>query len=286
MSVKYIFFEFLSFLFCVLISYFLAHFFKMIIKNFKNIKEHSKNIKIFSQYIKNYKNIRDKKVYKKLHSNKIIVLKSKNFLDFKNLEFSQNLYLNMYKYINFFDYIYNLDILFKDFNKINYLICKRKFEIYRLEGFCLGMSIKFVKEILTNNLEFIDFSQGPDDESISYQLLSELDMITPKQYLCSFMFLINKKLFSELFYLELFKLLGINIIKYVDKKLNNGIYLNYIYINENIGHMVVIKKEKNNYLFFDPNVGLLKLENINQIKKYIKNNYNNDNLNLYKVKVY
>uniref|UniRef100_A0A6C0ADI9 Peptidase C58 YopT-type domain-containing protein n=1 Tax=viral metagenome TaxID=1070528 RepID=A0A6C0ADI9_9ZZZZ len=279
MSIQYIFFEFLSVLFCVLI----INFFNIIIKNYKNIQEHSEKIKRFSQYIKNYKQTRDKKVYKKLHSNKIIVLKSKNFLDFKNLEFSQNIYLKIYKYIIFFDYIYNLDILFKDFNNINYLICKRKFEIYRLEGFCLGMSIKFVKEILTNNLEFIDFSQGPDDESISYQLLSELDMITPKQYLYSFMCSINKKLFSELFYLELFKLLGINIIKYVEKKLNNGIYLNYIYINENIFHMVVIKKEKNNYLFFDPNVGLLKLENINQIKKLIKNNYNSDNLNLYKV---
>uniref|UniRef100_A0A6C0ADT4 Peptidase C58 YopT-type domain-containing protein n=1 Tax=viral metagenome TaxID=1070528 RepID=A0A6C0ADT4_9ZZZZ len=257
--------------------------------NIFNMQNHSEGLKKKQIYINNYKKRSSITLYsipKKL--------RSKNFIQIKEIEFNEKLFLKMDKYINFFDYISNLDIMFNvtkklyDLNHLNsnirYYICKRKYESSCLKEWCFKMSLKLIKEMLSNNLNSIDFTNGPDDESKSYQLL-QYDMIINIKFLLSlFVDSFDGKLQTEIRHEEIYKKIGLKCIlkTYSGDRLNDGVYLCVIY-EGNSGHATVLQKNNNNYLFFDPNFGLMKMKSIESINKFMLDTYLTNNVKFYKI---
>jgi hypothetical protein len=227
---------------------------------------------------------------------------SKNKIPVKNIEFSNSLYNKMKNHINFYDYCTNLDIIFneskhiiKDLNKLNdwniinnlvkfnnsikFYISKRQYEIVGYEGYCFGMCCILAKASLTNTMKDIDFKNGPDDESKAYQILYE------KQHKSVLGFI-----FITIFAKKLSKIIGFKITNNIevttDIKLNiDGVYLLKIEIEEeNSGHAMTIIKNKDNILFFDPNLGTIELTEA-QILKLIKETYKPDRIYLEKIEL-
>ena len=199
---------------------------------------------------------------------------SVNLISKDNYIFTDNIFNSLKNKLTLTDYMCNIDLIG---NKKE--LIERKFDIICNSGMCLGMSLKVIIHSL-NNLEYPSMVNGADEESIIYQMLyDEKD---------KFKFMIDF-LFKKDLIFENIGLRGIYVKSkedtFVLKKedMDDGIYLIYLY-NFNIfksdSHAIVFIKKENNIKLFDPNYGLIDLENMDD---FTSSNYNVNLSMIYKM---
>uniref|UniRef100_A0A6C0ADY3 Peptidase C58 YopT-type domain-containing protein n=1 Tax=viral metagenome TaxID=1070528 RepID=A0A6C0ADY3_9ZZZZ len=235
-------------------------------KNIENRQEHIQGMKNKVIYIqKKQVNFSIYDFISKKIENYTLGISNKSKNEIRNINFNEELYALMEKNMNFC-YLENLDIVFRELNlkKIKYSIAERMFESQNFKGWCFGMSCKLLKNILNDNINYQDFYNGADNESVMHQL-TQINMPW-------FLYLLYNIGFYELYFSELLKK---NNFKCVFKcnsidKLINGNYLVYIKNKDyNILHALVIIKKDNKLTLFDPNFGFMEIKkNIDFLEYY------------------
>jgi hypothetical protein len=190
-----------------------------------------------------------------------IIKRSTNRIRSNDIDFNENIYHKVKDKLIICHYLENLDIILLNLfniNKIKYNIVKR---LYEYNGYCMGMCVQFIKHILkAKNIDTLEFNNGPNDEAKAYQLLyNSFNMST------GFNNNIDLKVTKPEYK--------------TSEEIIDGIHLILIRESHLKGHAMVLIKSKDKLTLFDPNIGIIDLNNIT-IDEFIYLGYKNYN-NIY-----